>query len=406
MACIMKKFMLFFVLVGLFQPLFADDNFDFSSTDFAQENKWVAPPPADESDRLVKFDLQAVFQQDADLSGEAFSMFDLSAKRTLDENSVFAEGLVRFRKSLSTSDSAGNIDLRLARISYLEPWLQVTGGRFDLFQVLTPNLFFGAYPIMGVHRVDGVMATIPFSFFFDLGPAKEGKTEASSPLALSFFYTPSLFSAQAVQYDNTQAFWLTQLRFRIEDRDFSPTFRANFGGSASNYFDYSSLNGSNTFSIAADLAFEQNYDLTAEYGVQNINLVSATSALSLGFQASRLGTWGAFSFDQIALEGQFPLGSSPDNPFTGGNGLFPGLAQTPQACWYAKIRTRLKVLFIEVHVTNNQNDFTLARPMAGSIGVPFTGTFGPGNETDGPGTSLHSIGYNNLAYMIRTGVEF
>lgn len=402
----MKRFLPLLVLVCLLKPVFADTNSDTTFSDSTQENKWVAPPPVDESDRLVKFDLQANFQQDADLNGQAFSILDLSAKRPLDENSVFAEGLLRFRKSLSTSDTVGNLDLRLARVSYMEPWLQVTGGRFDLFQILTPNLFFGAYSIMGVHRVDGVMATIPFSFFFNLGPAKEGQAEASSPLALSFFYTPSLFSAQQVQSDNSQTFWLSQLRFRIEDKDFTSTFRANLGGSASDYFDYSSLNGANTFSIAADLAYQQNYDLTAEYGVQNINLISPTSALSLGFQASRLGTWGAFSVDQIAVEGQFPLGSSLDNPFTGGNGLFPALAQTPQASWYVKVRTRLKVLFIELHVTNNQNDFTLARPATGSLGVPFTGVFGPGNETDGPGTTLRSSGYNQLAYMIRAGVEF
>lgn len=223
---------------------------------------------------------------------------------------------------------------------------------------------------------------------------------------MSLFYTPSLFSAQTVQYDNTQAFWLSQLRFRIEDKDFSPSFRVNFGGSASDYFDYSSLNGAYTFSVAGDLAYQQNYDLTAEYGVQNINEFSATGALAIGFQASRLGTWGAFSVDQIAVEGQFPMGASPDNPFTGGNGLFPSLAQTPQSCWYVKIKTRLKVLFIEAHVTNNQNDFTLARPAQGSIGLPFTGAFGPGNETDGPGTPLRSNGYSNLAYVVRTGVEF
>jgi hypothetical protein len=119
-----------------------------------------------------------------------------------------------------------------------------------------------------------------------------------------------------------------------------------------------------------------------------------------------LGTWGAFSVDQIAAEGQFPLGSSLANPFTGGNGLFPAQAQTPQTAWYFKVRTRLKVLFIEFHVTNNQNDYTLARPAPGSIGVPFTGAFGPANETDGPGTPLRSAGYNNWAYLVRAGVEF
>jgi hypothetical protein len=294
----------------------------------------------------------------------------------------------------------------LARLSYLEPWLQVTAGRFDLFQTMTPNLFFGAYPIMGIHRVDGVMATIPFSFFFDFGPSKEGKTEASSPLALSLFYTPSLFSAQQVQYDLTQAFWLSQLRFRIESKDFTAAFRANFGGSASDYFDYSSFNGGYTYSASADLSYQQNYDLTAEYGVQNINRSSDTGAFTLGFQASRLGTWGAFSFDQIAAEVQFPLAHSLSNPFTGGNNFVSSLAQPSQNSWYVKVRTRLKVLFIELHLTNNQNDFTLGRPAPGSIAVPFTGTFGPGNETDGPGTPLRASSYNNLACLIRTGVEF
>src|SRR5579883_1827810 len=131
----MKRLLPLFILACLLKPVLADDESNFSFTDSGQENKWVAPPPVDESDRMVKFDLQAAFQQDADLQGQAFSMLDLSAKRTLDENSVFAEGLLRFRKSLSTSDTVDTIDLRLARISYLEPWLQVTGGRFDLFQM-------------------------------------------------------------------------------------------------------------------------------------------------------------------------------------------------------------------------------------------------------------------------------
>ncbi len=392
-------------LLTLSIPVFADEN-PTSSLDNSTGNQWVAPPPSDDSGRMLKFLIQAEYQQDSVLPGQAFSMFDLSAKRQLDENSVLGEGLIRFRKSLSTSDATSTLDLRLARISYLEPWLQATIGRFDLFQTLTPNFFFGAYHIMGLHRVDGVMATIPFSFFFNFGPSKELKGEASSPLAISFFYTPSLFSAQQVQYDLTQSFWLSQLRFRIETTDFSSTFKANFAGSAADYFDYSSLNGAYTYSVSAELSYQQNYNLTAEYGVQNINRASETGAIALGFQASRLGTWGAFSLDQIALEAQIPLGSSLNNPFTGGNGLTPSLAQAAQNSWYFKIRTRLKVLFIELHLTNNQNDFTLGRPAPGSLGVPFTGTFGPGNETDGPGTPLRSASYDNAACLLRTGVEF
>src|SRR5581483_10966606 len=102
------------------RPLAAEPEPASSLNDSSPEAQWVAPPPVDENGRLIKFDLQASFQHDADLKDQAFSMFDLSAKRQLDDNSVLAEGLVRFRKSLSTTDLAGAIDLRLARISYLE----------------------------------------------------------------------------------------------------------------------------------------------------------------------------------------------------------------------------------------------------------------------------------------------
>jgi hypothetical protein len=387
-------------------PIFAQETPSNSFIDSSPETKWVAPPPVDANSRILLFDLQAAFQHDAYVQDQAFSMLDLSAKRPLDENSILADGMVRFRKSLSNTDAASSIDLRLARISYLEPWLQVTAGRFDLFQNITSNHFFGGYPIMGLHRVDGVLVTVPFSFFFSLGPGKENKAENSSPLALSFFYTPSLFSAQQVQYDNSQTFWLSQLKFRLEGSDFSPTLKVNFGGSASDFFDYSSLNGSYTASVAADLNFQQNYDLTAEVSAQNIDRISDTGVMALGIQASRLGTWGNFSLDQMSLEAQLPMGNSTLNPFTGGNAFNPYSAQTPQAAWYFKIRTRLKVLFIELHLTNNQDDYTLARPGVGALAVPFNGTFGPGNELDGPGTFLRASSFKNIAALIRTGVEF
>jgi hypothetical protein len=236
--------------------LFGEESFlQNSFLETGQENKWVSPPPVSESDRDIKFLLQADYQQDADLQGQAFSMFDVSAKRILDENSVSADGLIRIRKSLSSSDAASEVDLRLARISYLDPGFQVSVGRFDLFQTLTNNTFFGAYPIMGIHRVDGIMATIPISLFLGFGDSKNTQAQGSSPLALSFFYTPSLFSAQQVQEDTTQAFSLGQLRCRINTNDFDMTLKANVGGSSTDFFDYSSLNGGPAASLAADLDF-------------------------------------------------------------------------------------------------------------------------------------------------------
>jgi hypothetical protein len=119
-----------------------------------------------------------------------------------------------------------------------------------------------------------------------------------------------------------------------------------------------------------------------------------------------LGTWGDFSLDQIVLEGQFPVGSSLNNAFTGGNGFNPALASLPRNSFYLKVRARLKILFIEWHVTNNQDDYTLDRLTPSSTVIPFTGSFGPGRETDGPGIPLRSFSYNNPGFLIRTGVEF
>ena len=85
------------------------------------------------------------------------------------------------------------------------------------------------------------------------------------------------------------------------------------------------------------------------------------------------------------------MGNSLENPFTGGNGFIPSLAQTPQASWYAKLRMRLKVLFLEFHATNNQNDFTLDRLAPSAVGIPFNGGFGPGQrDPTVPGPGLRS----------------
>jgi hypothetical protein len=393
------------ILLMPFVRVFAQDSSP-SFADSGSDNKWVAPPPVDDSDRTVSYDLQALYQNDTDHPNSESSVLDLSIKRALDENSVMADGLVRVEKGLSTSDSSDDVQLRLARISYSQAWIQVTGGRFDLFKTLTPNLFFGAYPLMGIHRVDGILITIPFSFFFQLGPAQQGQSQDSSPLALSFFYTPSLFSAQQVQLNGTQDFFLGQLRLRLDSKDFQSTFRINVAESPNNFFNYSAFNGNLTGSIAADLRFNQDYVLTGEVGVQNINLIEQTSVFTTGFQANHLGTWGDLSLDQIVLEGQFPLGSSTENPFTGGNGFNPALAALPRDSFYLKIRARLRVLFFEFHATNNQDDYTLNRLSPASTFVPFTGNFGPGREADGPGSGLRGFSYQNPGFMIRTGVEF
>jgi hypothetical protein len=404
----MKNIFLFFALISNLFPAvsLAGNDPVTPENDFAEESSWVAPPPPNDSGRTLKFTLQAAFQKDPFLNGVPFSFFDVSAKRNLDENSVFADGLFRLTKNFSVSDAPVSLEIRTIRLSYLESWLQLTAGRFDLFQHVTPNAFFGAYPLMGIHRVDGVWGTIPFSFLFKFGSSKEGDVETSSPVALSFFYTPTLFSNELAQYDGTQSFCLGQVRLRANMEEFACNLRLNAAYSGENFFAYSSLNGGYSYSVAVDMNYQQNYVLTAEYGVQNAERSMDTNALAIGFQGNHLGTWGAFSIDQIALEGQFPLARTLANPFTGGNAFVSALAQLPQTAWYGKIRARVKVLFVEFHLTNSRNDFTFGRLVPSAVAVPFTGNFGPGNETNGAGIPLCSSSYDNISYLAQMGVEF
>ena len=85
--------------------------------DPAPDHKWVAPPPVDDNNRDVSYNLQALYQNDLDHPNSENSLLDFSVKRALDENSVMAEGLVRVEKGLSSSDHSDDIELRLARIS-------------------------------------------------------------------------------------------------------------------------------------------------------------------------------------------------------------------------------------------------------------------------------------------------
>src|ERR1039458_9066225 len=93
-------------------------------------SNWIAPFVST-AENPIRFTLDSVFQND--LTGfQTYSLLDVYAKRDLDDYSIRAEGMVRIKKSFSNSDNSSfPIDLRLAKVSYLESWLQVSLGRMD-----------------------------------------------------------------------------------------------------------------------------------------------------------------------------------------------------------------------------------------------------------------------------------
>jgi hypothetical protein len=321
----------------------------------------------------------------------------------LDENSTTADLQVRFSKNLSTSDSANEVDLRIAKITYAEPWLQVSVGRIDIFPVLTPMTFFGAYPDMGIHRVDGAMAVIPV--YFEFGN-KSDSSYSSLPTALTVFYTPSLLEASDVILDTQQAFLLTQARAKIDFLGLESIWSANLAWTSTDYFSYSSLNGGLSLSATGDIVVDKEFSLYGEFGDQNTSLFNSTDVLGLGAKVQKIGTWGAFSLDSLSFELQLPLENDPNNVFSGGNPFNSSLATNSMASWYGEIKTRLRVVTFTFAITNNMDDFTLNRLTPFNTSYVSNGPVGPGRELEKSQIPLLAASYSQPAFLIAVGADF
>lgn len=364
--------------------------------------QWVPAPAPSEAARNLSFQVDSFFT--SDLNGSRLASFgEIAAKRKLDEYSTTADLQVRFTKDLSNSDSVQSIDLRLARLTLIEPFFQFSLGRFDLFPVLTPMSFFGSYPTMGLHRVDGAMVVLPIFFKFGI---ENYQTYTAPPTAITLFYSPSLLSAENVVLDTQQAFLLTQARFKTNIAGFESSFRANFAFTGTDYFQYSSLNGGLSYSFAADFVYDKDYTVYGELGVQNAAYFSDTSVLGFGGKWSRIGTWGPFSIDSLNLEAQLPIENSLNNPFSGGNGFNPSQAFAPQMTWYGDLKGRIQNIFLTFAVTNNLDDFTFGRLNSGNTSFPNASTIGPGRETDKDGILLKTASSNQPAFLISAGIDF
>ena len=364
--------------------------------------KWIpAPIPKDDA-RNLSFDIYSTYQDDVSGS-RLFSIGDLYARRKLDEYSVTTDFQIRFEKGLSTTDTAQSIDLRMAKITYIEPWMQFSVGRFDIYSVLTPMSFFGAYPDMGIHRVDGAMIVLPL--FFNIG-IENFKSAQAPPLALTMFYTPSLLEAGDVVLDTEQALLISQIRARFKLMNVQTTWRATFAWSGSDYFSYSTLNGNMAGSIAADAALDTDVSIYGEAAVQNFNYFSNTDVAALGVQIHGIGTWGPFSLDEITAEGQLPMENDPANIFSGGNVFNPTLVQPSTLSWFGSLKARVKAVSITFAITNNLDDFTFNRVTPQNSAFPLNGPVGPGRELEKSQIPLVAVSNTQPGFLISLSTDF
>ena len=146
--------------------------------------------------------------------------------------------------------------------------------------------------------------------------------------------------------------------------------------------------------------------ITTMAGYNNRYYTSDTGVAAAGFRLERLATVGAFSLDGIYLEAQIPSGRNRNNLFTGGSLFDPASATPPQVCWYVRLKGRWHAVQLEIQATTNQNDYTLARPTAGSMGSGVPDVLGPGRQGGDAGLPLRSPDYKKIAYLGRIGIPF
>jgi len=367
--------------------------------------RWVPWPPIREEARLISYNLSAVYRDQKQADTSAYSVMDIRAMRRPDEYFVSGEGMVRFVSSASPADNVQTVQLRTAKVDLAENWFTLTAGRFNISDQVSTTRYFGRYPFEGLRRVTGVRLFLPVRFLIGV---EDYRNVSSPPTSISLYYLPNIFSDIDADLSGQQAFFLGNARARVKlAKKWQTVFLLNYGKSKSNYFQYSSINGSGTMSAAAEIIFDSNYSVYGEIGFQNTSKTAGTEVATFGVSLKRIGTFGPFSVDDVIFEAQKPMNTSLENPFTGGNPVFPEFATTPDMTYYVKVKARVRGVFLEADGTTAVNDYTFARlnhTNVNSLTLPLP--IGGGLENDGLEIPFASSLAGEWAMMFRAGVQF
>ena len=309
----------------------------------------------------------------------------------------------------ASSDDQAQLGLEIAQVSYVGPWFTVAGGRRDLTNFLSPGSYFGAYPTMGERQLDSAIVTFPFRLSAEIPDAD---AMVNAPFnALSVLYVPNLFEADQSQYTGNQGLVLFQLRVKFRIGESSSDLMLNYSRGISDYFQYSSVNGSGGF----DASYAFKYGILGwwlDFAVQSMDYPSATSVLAAGTTINtKRYVWGIV--DTVTFEAQIPVGAAdPSDPFTGGDPQNTTLATSPQWSWFVQVRNKFGAqrptdplrFFYGGALTTSPGDYTLARLVDGTISQPVGTGFGVGPRIEG--LPLRTSDYSNYAGIIYAGYEF
>ncbi len=306
----------------------------------------------------INFDLKSAFQEDS--AGNIYtSELGIKARQTLN-NSIMAEGYIRFIKPFSNDNAPVIVNLMTAKITYVNSFFTITAGREELTKTISTMNYFGPYATAGQRYLDLIGITVPF--YLKAGvPELE---EINLPVvALSFYYFPTMFNYLNTTYNGYQEYYLGQARVNTSLFDNPIQIIANVGTGTTEYFDYSILSGNPSIDLSASIDLFKHGKVNVSYGILNTDFTEQTSVMAAGIELHDFKQW-LFVLDNIIFEMQFPLSSVTAQGFN-----------PQQAPWFLTIRNNIDNLRYGIAVSNSNNDYTFKNIMVN--GTPTA--YGSGN---------------------------
>lgn len=357
---------------------------------------------------LMPFSVSLQTSRKQDRNGVSLdSDMDINLKSNLSPR-LSGNAKLRFTHGWRPQDKIDSIDMRLANLTYLTGIVNITVGRLDLAPIIQPGEYFGSYLTMGQRRFDGIFLFMPITLFGTAGVDAQGFR--LPPAALSGGYFPNFFSffPDTDKYDN--GYFFSEFKMPVMLFNNPLMIAINYAITTDYaYLVYSPLSGNPALSATFEYTYSKNYKVYSEFAVGNVAEISDTTALMMGATAGHLKHFTFGFIDEISIEYQIPLMNSVANPFIGGNGFYPELAEQQQGSWYIKIKSRYDFLEFTAAATNSVGDWTFARPADNSFEPHRTFNLDDirsANEVEAAGKTLISSAYDKIAFIISVGAKF
>lgn len=313
-------------------------------------------------------DLKSDFQDDA--NGKLFAnKLSIKAKQTLFDNFI-ADANIRFTKPMSNENMPVMTEILTAKFQYVNNYFNITFGRAELTKTISTLNYFGPYVTAGQRYLDLVGITIPF--YLKAGIPELEEIELP-PLALSMYYSPTMFNFLHTAYDGSQEYYMFQLRANMEIAKCPSQIIVNVGKSTTAYFNYSILSTNPAVEVSISTDLGNHFKFNGSAGVLNSALFSQTLVVAGGLELHNLKEW-IFALDEVIFETQLPLSqvTSSFDPNT-----FP---------WFLSVRNKFGKFRYGLAVTTSNNDYTFKTLV--SYNPVFMPPFGSGNVFAPEGITL------------------